>query len=96
MSQTIEHRALAKVRHQTTKRLYQELRGPDSFALDQAARLPSAARLAAISLADSPYPINTEAEVASGLLSLGYRASAFAEFLPGIAAYAASRRSTSP
>jgi hypothetical protein len=96
MSQTIEHRALEKVRHQTTRKLYAEIKGPDSFALAQAVRLPSEARQAAISLADSPYPINTEAEVASGLLSLGYRASAFAEFLPGIAAYAASRRSTSP
>lgn len=95
MSQTIEHRALAKVRHQTTKRLYQELRGPDSFALDQAARLNAACRAAAVSIADSPYPLNSDEDTIAALIACGYRASEFTDFLDGIRAYANNRRTTS-
>jgi hypothetical protein len=66
-----------------------------SFALDEASRLPKEAREAAITIADSYLPLNSDRELVAALMHFGYRASAFARYLDGIKAYAANRRRAS-
>jgi hypothetical protein len=95
MASTIAHRALEINKNRATRQLYNYLHGPDSFALDQATRLPAEWRSAAITIADSPWPLNTNADATTALIQSGYRASAFARYLDGIRAYAANRRSMS-
>jgi hypothetical protein len=79
---------------ETTANLAREIYG-SSFALDEAIRLPKEAREAAITIADSYLPLNSDRELVAALMHFGYRASAFARYLDGIRAYAANRRSMS-
>ncbi len=92
MAATIAHRALEMIHDRTHAQLRREIYGTDSFAIDDANRLPPDARSAAITIADGLLPLNSDDDVVKALLEAGYQASRLHRFISGIGAYARNRR----
>jgi hypothetical protein len=92
MAATIGNRALDIIKQRTTRRLYDEIKGPSSFALDQACRLHPEAKSAALAISDSWRQLNSDTDVILALGDANLRPSQFADCLDGIRIYALNRR----
>lgn len=92
MAANTDASAWRKLQNRTTRALYKEVMPPNSFALDQAARLPGYARDAAIKLADSPLQLADDESMIRALVECGEKPSRYAEWLDGMRVYANNRR----